>query len=188
MGRSGSSRGEPNLKFAPHQKEFVAVVERLKKNMIIGLTKDDDFKLEADWEFFTDMFKDKARNWSTSDKLFHLTALDVPEFINRKLSDQKWLFLRHDGMTEQRIQRIQEYNQRIEADLIAKFGPMESYNRESSAAGFGNGSNNIQGFGGFGGFHEVGAGGMQAQLASAMGYGMGGAMAGGMAAGMAGGM
>ena len=32
-------------------------IDQLRKNMILGLEKDANFKFEKDWEFFTNMFK-----------------------------------------------------------------------------------------------------------------------------------
>ena len=40
-------------------------IDQLRKNMILGLEKDANFKFEKDWEFFTNMFKKQvADNFS----------------------------------------------------------------------------------------------------------------------------
>ena len=41
-------------------------IDQLRKNMILGLEKDANFKFEKDWEFFTNMFKKQvADNFSS---------------------------------------------------------------------------------------------------------------------------
>ena len=78
---SRDDRGEKsksaNQNFAPHVKDLIQVtrilsgharsvfkpfsilqtIDQLRKNMILGLEKDPNFKFEKDWEFFTNMFK-----------------------------------------------------------------------------------------------------------------------------------
>ena len=76
--RAADDRGEKsksaNQNFAPHVKDLIQVtirldhmgsihilylqtIDKLRKNMILGLKKDPKFKFEKDWEFFTNMFK-----------------------------------------------------------------------------------------------------------------------------------
>ena len=40
---------------------FLQTIDQLRKNMILGLQKDPNFKFEKDWEFFTNMFKKQVQ-------------------------------------------------------------------------------------------------------------------------------
>ena len=80
--QSRDDRGEKsksaNQNFAPHVKDLIQVkiisghgqsvtfslqtIDQLRKNMILGLEKDANFKFEKDWEFFTNMFKKQVHS------------------------------------------------------------------------------------------------------------------------------
>lgn len=62
----------------------------------------------------------QALNWTTAEKLDHLTALDVEDHVFRKLGDPIWRFLDAKHMTDDRITRIRKYNKQIEAQFDIK--------------------------------------------------------------------
>jgi hypothetical protein len=54
---------ESSKNFAPFVRNLITSIDRLRKNMVFGLRADDNFKLNSDWEFFTNMFKKEAMSW-----------------------------------------------------------------------------------------------------------------------------
>lgn len=117
---SRNHRSKSDHTFPQHVKDLVQAIDQLRRNMIVGLTKDDNFKLEKDWEFFTNMFKKQALNWTKADKLEHLNDLDVEEHVARKTGDPIWRFLDAKHMTDERVARIKKYNLQIEKQFGIK--------------------------------------------------------------------
>ena len=122
--RDRGERSKSDHGFTPHVKAIILCIDQLRKNMIIGLTKDDNFKLEKDWEFFTNMFKKQALSWTTAEKLEHLNGLDVEDHVAKKLGDPIWRFLDAKHMTDDRINRIKKYNLQIENKFGIKHEPV----------------------------------------------------------------
>ena len=58
-------RSKPSQAFPAHVRSLSLVIDQLRKNMIIGLSRDPNFKLEKDWEFFTNMFKKQVKYTET---------------------------------------------------------------------------------------------------------------------------